>query len=460
MRNASKPSENPEVILFQIFSKGKRMEISGLGVNYISSSLNEHGVPTRVLNTRAYCGLSDPEGKILSRLEDFSPRIVGISSISHHHNDLLRLSERIKKRLPDVFLVVGGYGPTFSDDIVASPYIDLVVKGEGERTMKDVADRVLSGVTEFSGVRGVSYVVDDKIVRCPGYDDLENLDSLAFPDKDLIDDSPDERKNIIITSRGCIHRCNFCAIPKFYKGTMWRERSKENVVREIRRTVEKYGITSVEFFDDEFLIRGKRLEEIVSEMDKYPGTNNMPVSFAARSNTLRLNEDLLEKYSARISEIFCGIESFNPRYLEALGKSKSGDGALEDNLRAIEILKSFGIKAKYGFITPPRAKTASFIREHLPLRFPGRVDLVDFVEQVASLDNYELPFDSGTEYLEKSLSPVSRRYIGLMGQHQRTIKTKAKELGDAKLREFFDLALEYSEDGDPRQPDKILELIS
>ncbi len=458
MKKKSKSPKKPEVVLFQLFSKNKGMNISGLGVNYISAYLNHGGIPSRVLNTKRYYQSDDPHEEILRRLEEHTPRVVGISSLSYHNAQLVDLSRKIKERLPGTVLVAGGYGPTLSERVVLSPHIDLVVRGEGELTMKEVAERVLSESTDFSEIPGVSYVANGKVIRIPERSSLEDLDNLPFPDKNPIDDSPNDRKDILITSRGCPYSCDFCAIPKFYEGRKWRERSKENIVQEIREMVREHGITSVEFFDDEFLIRGERLEEIILEMDKYPETEGMKISFAARSNTLEKNEESLEKYHSRIEEIFCGIESFNPEYLGRLNKSGSGERTLEHNLRAIEMLSRLGISAKYGFITPPDAEDSSFIREHLPLRFPERVSLVDFVKQVASLDNYELPFNSEKEYMEDTLSPTSRRYVQIMRRFQKRIKKKTDKLGEKGLRSFFELVLNYSEDGNPKKVEEISKL--
>jgi magnesium-protoporphyrin IX monomethyl ester (oxidative) cyclase len=70
----------------------------------------------------------------------YSPDLVGISLSATEHNEALRLAKIAKKN--GVTTVVGGYHPTSVPDLMLSyPQIDMVIRGEGEFTMRELVER-------------------------------------------------------------------------------------------------------------------------------------------------------------------------------------------------------------------------------------------------------------------------------------------------------------------------------
>ncbi len=62
------------------------------------------------------------------------PFLVGISSLfSAYHDTAMALAKAIRHRNPDTVIVMGGHHPTlFAEEVIASPDIDFVLRGEGE----------------------------------------------------------------------------------------------------------------------------------------------------------------------------------------------------------------------------------------------------------------------------------------------------------------------------------------
>ena len=260
---------NTDVMLFQAYTRNKKLRIPGLGVNYLAASLRSSGIRAEVLNTLQYYVDQNQDERILQRIREYKPKIVGISSISLTNKELIRISDMIRLCFPDMLIVVGGYGPTARRSLIESASIDVIVRGEGESTLREVAEGWLKG-RDISSIKGTICKKGGTIVD-NGQSANEELDLLPFPIRDIIDDSPLNRKDIMITARGCPFSCSFCAIPDFYSnGKRWRERPTANIVQEIDFLVRNHGLAGyIEFYDDEFLIRGERLDEIVQDTKEF-----------------------------------------------------------------------------------------------------------------------------------------------------------------------------------------------
>jgi radical SAM superfamily enzyme YgiQ (UPF0313 family) len=77
------------------------------------------------------------------------------------------VSAAVKEQYPDLPVIWGGYHPTTQpEQTLANPNIDIVVRGQGELTFKEVVKRLHSGET-LDGVRGVSYKAGERIITNP-----------------------------------------------------------------------------------------------------------------------------------------------------------------------------------------------------------------------------------------------------------------------------------------------------
>jgi len=107
---------------------------------------------------------------------------------------------------------MGGYHPSaLPEEVLASPYVELVVRGEGEEAF---AELVRSGSPE--GVGGVSYRRDGSILHNPGRQPIADLDAVPLPLRELRPQrcglaGLDYHTDTLYTSRGCRFRCVFCA---------------------------------------------------------------------------------------------------------------------------------------------------------------------------------------------------------------------------------------------------------
>jgi radical SAM superfamily enzyme YgiQ (UPF0313 family) len=114
-----------------------------------------------------------------------------------------------------------------------------VVQGPGEPHLK----KIIHDFTGFDMAKGSPWDLQTG---------LANLDDLPFPALDL------QRKMTyapILTSRGCPFSCEYCA--SSFLEPSFRQRSPENVFKEIQYRHEIQGIKNFAFYDDALLVNGR-----------------------------------------------------------------------------------------------------------------------------------------------------------------------------------------------------------
>src|SRR5215467_15208122 len=71
--------------------------------------------------------------------------------------EAIEVARAVKAARPEVPVVLGGWHPsTLAEQSLNAPYIDAVVRGQGELTFGEILDRFLAG-SSLEGVRGCSF---------------------------------------------------------------------------------------------------------------------------------------------------------------------------------------------------------------------------------------------------------------------------------------------------------------
>ena len=108
-----------------------------------------------------------------------NPDLVGITMSATEHSEGLEIARLAKAQ--GAVTVLGGYHPTaIPDELLSHSQVDMVVRGEGEITMRELVEK---GGPQ--GVRGISYREDGQIIHNPDREFIEDLDSLPFPARHL-----------------------------------------------------------------------------------------------------------------------------------------------------------------------------------------------------------------------------------------------------------------------------------
>jgi radical SAM superfamily enzyme YgiQ (UPF0313 family) len=253
------------------WTKGSSMP--PLGLLYIAAVLEEDGHEIRIVPSDI---LKLSWKQIAEEIRAFQADIIGVTSTTENRFQSFDLIKQAKKEFPEALTVLGGPHASMAaeDCLEHIPELDIVVKGEGEETMRELC-LVLEGKDgsdKLSSVTGISYRHDGTIQSNPPRVPIKDLDNIPRPAYHLI---PFEAYNFrfevpgqgllsavnMMSSRGCPFDCNFCATPINW-GRLVRMRSAENIIDEIEFLIEKYGVKVIFFFDDTFNTNQKRVHAI------------------------------------------------------------------------------------------------------------------------------------------------------------------------------------------------------
>lgn len=347
----------PQVDKLTKFSK----PMESLALGYIASSLRAHGHGATLVD--AQLRNLDDESTALSAL-DAKPDAICITSVLNYFDE--RTANVVRLIRGGGFggpIILGGHAVSFFPErILASlPELDAVNVGEGELNMVEVA-RALSDKRDWRSSPGLC--VRD---GAGGYSkrpplSVDDLDDLPPPARDLTKEVVAHNGIVtMLTSRGCYARCTFCSIPRFYglssgkkgKPGGWRCRRPERVVDEIATLHRDHGVIETVFVDDEFFGASSIKEQAAEGKERAvtiaKGIEGLriPFNFLLSCRAENVDEAVLSALQrAGLTSIFIGLEAGNPSDLRIYGKAQP----LEENLRAVEIVKRLGLRFQAGMM--------------------------------------------------------------------------------------------------------------
>ncbi len=324
-----------------------------LGIAYLASVARKGGHNVHIVDANV-------EKKALAKTDLNYFDVVGITSDTPRYYEALKIAKEIKKT--GKFIIMGGYHVTFLDEeVLSSGYVDVVVRGEGEEIFLNLLN-ALENNTGLKTILGISYLDGEKFIRNDDALPPKNLDELPFPARDLLPISKYKTtlngipSANLITSRGCPYNCYFCASSKF-GGIKWRARSAKNIVDEMEMLYNDYGYRAFEFLDDNFTLSKKRIFAFADELEKRKMTDIIWWCFS-RVDTIAKNEPMVKRMAeVGAYRVFLGLESVNENVLDSYGKNIDN----EEQIRAINLLRKYGIGIHGSFIVGDRNETKEMI---------------------------------------------------------------------------------------------------
>lgn len=295
-----------------------------------------------------------PNSTIIEAIRRERPDLVGLSFLSTTSYPYAKLLAReIRAADARVKLAFGGVFATLNADLVKlqCPEVDFVCRGDGEQLLLDLLDHL----DDPSGVAGLTWMKDGRVVQNPGRPIERHLDQWPFPDReslklDFVESMPldvpavlsMERFTTMQTSRGCPWPCVFCDIPIFNEGK-WRARTAQHVVKELEY-LQAHGYGSVYFVDDHFLLQPKRIEAICDGIMAAGLTIQWGIEGRVDSVAQHLFPAMAK---AHCRTMMFGIESGSQAVLDRLKKEQT----LEEVRTAVTNAKQAGIEIVHGFFT-------------------------------------------------------------------------------------------------------------
>ena len=195
-------------------------------------------------------------------------------------------------------VIFGGIHASSDPDHVA-PFCDSVCIGEAEDIW--------------------SLILEDVMNNClkKKYSKMGNTDLNFYPLPDWNFTSKKDYlyHNIVITSRGCPFKCDFCYNSCEYVHNPYRNRPVENVLDEIR----KQKMKQVLFIDDNLIGNKNWVIEFLTELKKLKVIWHGAVS----TNLVHFPELIELMAESGCRSLFIGFESINSQSVQSVGKSQN-----------------------------------------------------------------------------------------------------------------------------------------
>jgi len=257
----------------------------------------------------------------------------------------LALARMIKQRDKNRLIVFGGPECSFSaKELIADDAVDIVVKGEGEKTLYEITE-AYKKYKKVDFCAGAIIKNDGGIVDCGFRPEIVDLDSIPFPDfSDFLLDRYYLTNFLPMTFyRGCSRRCVFCNAEVTWR--KFRSRSAENIYKEMAHWKKIYpNLRKFEIDDTALNLDISMIDRLCELM----AVNGLGVDWGGAA-IIRADMDLgLLKKMARVGckSLAYGLESGSQKVIDGMRKNFR----IEDAERLIRDTHSAGIEVDLNIV--------------------------------------------------------------------------------------------------------------
>lgn len=310
-----------------------------LGILYLSAWLDKHGVDNAVFDTT----FSTLE-KLKAYLLEQRPRIVALYVNLMTKRNVIGIIGFLRNApgLENTLIVLGGPDVTHNVDDYLATGADLIVIGEGEQTILEIAASFLHpeyvirkaempphserlNYSAFEKVCGIAFrLPDGSTFKTAAREKLRELDELPLPNRQKIDlqlylnawkQAHGHSAVSLSTQRGCPYTCRWCSTAVY--GQSYRRRSPKAVVDEIEWLQARYDFDLIWFVDDVFTVSHKWLGEFHDALHE----RGVKLQFECITRADRLNEDVIRLLKAcGCFRVWIGAESGSQRIIDAMDR--------------------------------------------------------------------------------------------------------------------------------------------
>ena len=329
-----------------------------ISMGYIAALLKREGFDDlKIIDARIRkSSLSD----MLNDIDEYDPDLVFIQSTTPTIYEDIKLSEECVRRKPSIHVAFLGSHVSVRPEDVLSYNVPFAIRNEPEYTACELV-KALMTKGDLSEIDGLSYYRGGRIINNKNREFIEDLDSLPFPDRNLIENAEyvipvtGRPFTLIKTSRGCPSNCIFCTTHSVY-GKKWRTRSTENIITEIVNVKKLYGISDFFFSADTFNLDKKWTFDLCNKIIE----RKLQISWMANSRVDTITEELASVMKrAGCWLLAFGIESGSQKMLNAMKKGIR----IEQAISAIKIVRKAGIRNTAYFVIGLPGETTETINE-------------------------------------------------------------------------------------------------
>lgn len=317
-------------------------------------------------------------GRLVAYLRAQRAEIVGITGYSRYRFAAYEAAREIKKALPRCTIIVGGrhFSALPEETLENIDEIDIVVKGEGENTLKEIYEAVLNQ-SPLREVAGIAFKDNGSIFSTPIRPLDKNIEKFSYKISDLPKGPYHLRQKVtlkksdqitnpisVMTSRGCSGRCVYCCM----SAGRVRYREPIAVVDEIEQKMKISGTHELSISDSSFTVNKGHVTAICDEILR----RDFEIKWSCHSRAnIDVNILQLMKEAGCVS-VSVGVETASTKVLKAIQKKINLDQVM--NLLTMCKKVDIGVLAYFMVSLPEEDEedaetTFKFIREITPLIF-------------------------------------------------------------------------------------------
>ena len=342
-----------------------------LGILYLSAFLKRSGFSVEVFDSTFH-----DFGDFEAAVRRVKPRIVGLYANIITRNNVLRLAN-IAKANGVEFVIAGGPDASEWCDKYFANGVDIIGINEGEFTLQELIPWLQEkGLKDLEQVRGIMFVRDGRVQRTAPRPAIQDLDSLPWPDRDVLDmdqyfkawkSHHGESSVSLITARGCPFHCAWCSSEVF--GHTHRQRSVKDVVDEMLMLKQRYQPDIMWISDDVLTINKRWTHDFVREVK----ARNAQHPYECLSRADLVDREILEGLrETGCFRVWYGAESGSQRVLDSMRKGTTVAQVRE----AARLTQEAGMQAGFFILLGYPDETTADIRATIDFLKETRPDVV------------------------------------------------------------------------------------
>src|SRR5262245_16712100 len=235
------------------------------------------------------------------------------------------VAKAVRAGRPELPIVAGGWHASIlPEQTLRAPYVDAVVKGQGELTFLEIVERYAKGERDLAGIAGSLYKQDGRVVWNPdrGYTDINALPRRPFelvPFEPYAQKCDGTRWILYCTSHGCPWDCSYCSNASVY-GRNWKPLLPETAVAEMAELTRRHRLDVIDIIDDNYLVRRDRAVDIAERLIR----EQLGVAYYIQTRTDQIDRltdpELATLARSGLRRIFFGLESGSVKVMRSVDK--------------------------------------------------------------------------------------------------------------------------------------------
>jgi radical SAM superfamily enzyme YgiQ (UPF0313 family) len=287
------------------------------------------------------------------------------------------IARAVKAWNPDFPIILGGWHPSLlPKQTLEAPYIDIVVRGQGEETLLEVVQH-LESRSAVDLVPGIGFKRGGKLCLTTErpLKPIAEMPPKAYhlADFDAYERSCGRRWAMYTSSLACPFNCSYCTNAGVY-GRNWNALAPEQFVEETIDLTTRYNLEMLWVVDDNFLVDLDRARHIAEGLVRAGADFQWSIQATTNLTARLTREDLKLLRRSGLHQICQGVDSGSEKILRLMNKTfQDFESIYESASRCLDakIRPSFNIIFAYpGEGKKERRETIDFMMD-VCRRFPG-----------------------------------------------------------------------------------------